>query len=170
MTVNWKQIVSELEKGIEIVPNIENWKIETSGYLEILNLWKNSNFNLESIKWINYYPGKHFSKNVEDTVANQLMINPLRSWISRIDPGFCAPWHWDVDDNESEYLKKGELIRYSCFLQDPTPGHILQIKEKYYYNNSLGEMIRWDNYKDWHAATNFGLSPKFMYHIIGYSL
>lgn len=166
--IDWVKIVKDLKDGIDIIPNTDNWNLTTPGYLEILDLWKKSDFNLNSVKWTNYYPGQHFPKQLELSLSEELGIKALRSWISKIDPGFMAPWHWDVDDNETEYLSKGKLVRYSCFINDPIPGQIFQLKEKYFYNYPCGKIIEWSNYKDWHAAVNFGLAPKFMYHIIGY--
>jgi hypothetical protein len=169
MNINWKDIVLNLKNGVEITPNVEYWNLNTPGYIDILNLWKSSNFNLSSIKWTNFYPGKHFSLDVEKTVSQNLNINPLRSWISKIDPGFCAPWHWDVDDNEAEYQTRGNLVRYSCFAEEPTPGHIFQLENNYYYNVPCGQLIKWKHHRQWHAAANFGLTPKYMYHILGFT-
>jgi hypothetical protein len=167
--INWKEIILNLKDGVEVMPEIEKKSFHNINYTDILNIWKKSNFNLSSVKWINFYPELHFPRNIETLTGKDLNITPLRSWISKIDPGFCAPWHWDVDENEDEYLKKGTLIRASCFIQDPTPGHIFQIEDQYYYNLPCGEMILWEHHRQWHAAANFGLVPKYMYHILGFT-
>jgi hypothetical protein len=166
--MNWNKIIEELENGVDVTADLEKWNLTTPGYLEIYQLWKDANFNLSSIKWTNYYPGKHFDQTVETSIAEQLGITALRSWISKIDPGYCAPWHWDVDDNEQEYISKGTLYRYSVFIEDPKPGHIFLVDSQVYANQPKGTTVKWDNYRAWHAGSNVGLEPKYMYHIIGY--
>jgi hypothetical protein len=166
--INWNEIISNLKDGIDITADKSKWHLETPGYLEIYQMWQDANFNLSSIKWTNYYPGKHFNQLVETGVAEDLGITPIRSWISRIDPGYCAPWHWDVDDNEQEYLSKGQLYRYSVFIDDPHPGHIFVIDNETFSNQHKGTVVKWRNYRAWHAGSNVGLTSKFMYHIIGY--
>jgi hypothetical protein len=168
--INWEGIVTYLtdKKGSEVTTDPARWKLSTPGYNDIYQMWINANFNPESIKWINYYPGKHYSNEVVMMVSKLLGITSVRSWISRIDPGFIAPYHWDVDDNEQEYLKNGKLYRYTCFMNDPTVGHILILGEEYFYNQEKGSLYEWDNYKDWHSGINAGMCPQFMFHVLGY--
>ena len=168
MTVNWNSIIPTLSNGLDITADPNKWNLDTPGYLEIYNMWKDTKFNLNSIKWTNYYPGKHFSSSVENTIAESLGIIPLRSWISQIDPGYCAPWHWDVDDNEQEYLSKGTLYRYSIFIGESHPGHIFVVSNQAFINQTPGTIVKWSDYRAWHAGSNVGIGPAFMYHIIGY--
>lgn len=139
------------------------------GYKEIFDLWTSNNIDPSSVRWTNYYPGKDFDQVVVDTVANAIGIKPLRSWISRVDPGFQAPWHYDVDDNEEEYLSQGQLIRISAFIMPAELGHVFTIKEHSYIAEEVGSLYEWDNYRDWHEAKNTGTSPHFMFHILGIS-
>lgn len=155
-------------KGSDVTTDPSRWKEDNSNYSEIYKLWCECKFNPNSIKWINYYPGTHFDSNIVDDVAAYLRVKVHRSWISRVNPGYYAPWHWDVDDNEEEYLKTGEPKRYSIFMNNPTMGHVLIVGEDYLYNMPWGSIIRWKNYKEWHAASNAGLSPFFILHILGY--
>ena len=166
--IDWDYIINNLKDGYDVTADLEKWNLATPGYLEIYQMWKDANFNLSSIKWTNYYPGKHFDHLIESCVAEQLGITAVRSWISRIDPGYCAPWHWDVDDNEQEYVKNGQLYRYSVFIDEPHPGHIFVIDNESFSNQYRGTVVKWNNYRAWHAGSNVGLTPKFMYHIIGY--
>lgn len=167
--IDWLTITSKLTDGVEITADKTKWNLNTPGYLEIYKMWEDGNFNMSAVKWINYYPEKHYDKEVESTVALELGIVPLRSWISRIDPGYCAPWHWDVDDNEQEYLTNGKLHRYSIFIEHPKPGHIFIIDDKAFVFQPYGTIIKWDNYRAWHAGSNVGVEPKFMFHIIGHT-
>jgi hypothetical protein len=91
-----------------------------------------------------------------------------RAWISKVDPGFYAPWHWDADEKEQEYLDKGEVRRYSIFIGHKGLGHVFMLGKDYLYNLPKGSIFRWKDYKEWHAGMNAGLTPKYMFHIIGY--
>ena len=118
--------------GTPITTDPSIWNLSTPGYKEILDLWKAANFNLETIKWINYYPTKDFPQEIVDSFAKKLNLSTVhRSWISRIDPGYMAPWHWDIDDNEEEYLKQGPITRYTIFLKDTAPGQIFILEKEY---------------------------------------
>jgi hypothetical protein len=166
--VNWNEIISNLSNGVAITADKNKWNLSTPGYLEIYKMWEESKFNMSSIKWINYYPVIHYPVSVDDQMCEHLGINKLRSWISQIDPGYCAPWHWDVDDNESAYLELGEIQRYSCFISEPNNGQMFQLGDRYYTSQPQGTIIKWNNYKEWHAGVNAGITSKYMYHIMGY--
>jgi len=170
--IDWEVLTADLlnHEGSIITPNASKWNISTPGYLEIYKLWEDANFNSSAIKWINYYPGREFSLEIVDTISADLKIKHIRSWISRIDPGFFAPWHWDVDDNEQEYLSNGKIQRFSIFIEPPTFGHIFILGKDYLINESLGSVIQWNNHREWHSGINAGMVPKFMLHILGYQL
>jgi hypothetical protein len=170
MNINWDSVIELLstQEGVAVTTDPSRWNLDTPGYNEIYSMWKKANFNPTAIKWINYYPGKHFDQSIVDTVAESLNVGVHRSWISRIDPGFFAPWHWDVDDNEAEYLKKGAIYRYSCFIEKPAHGHIFIVGDDYYYNQPQGRLLKWGNYKEWHSGINAGMTPKYMFHLLCY--
>jgi hypothetical protein len=162
-------IVANLKDGEPVTTDPSRWDFDTSGYSEIHKMWQDANFNPNSIKWTNYYPDKHFTQELVDDVAFYLRLDGVnRAWISQVDPGYYAPWHWDVDDNEKEYLKKGNIKRYSIMMDLPAMGHIFILGNDYLYNAPRGAIFKWNNYKEWHAGINAGLTPKFMFHIIGY--
>jgi hypothetical protein len=169
--IDWNLIIQELQnkKGSEITTDPEKWNLDTPGYNEIYNMWKNANFNAAAIKWINYYPGIDFPQEAIDQTAKNLGLNQVhRAWISRIDPGYMAPWHWDVDDNEQEYLKSGPIVRYTVIIKEFANGHILIIDKNYFYNLYQGKEIRWKNHRDWHSGINAGMEPNWLLHILGY--
>jgi hypothetical protein len=166
---NLLKITSNLTDGIPVTTDLSRWNLETTGYSEIYKMWQNAKFNPNSIKWINYYPDTHFDVDLVNDVAFYLRLTGVhRAWISRVDPGYYAPWHWDVDDNESTYLEKGQIKRYSVMLDKPAIGHVFILGEDYLYNTPVGAIFKWNNYKEWHAGINAGLTPKFMLHILGY--
>jgi hypothetical protein len=72
-----------------------------------------------------------------------------------------------VDENEQEYLKSGEIKRYTVMLGPPAMGHIFILGNDYIYNTPIGSIFKWKNYKEWHAGTNAGLTPNYMFHILG---
>jgi hypothetical protein len=167
--INWNLIIDDLEnkEGIEINIDPSKWNTNNPEYEKILKLWKDANFNLKSIKWINYYPTLHYDESIVTDVAKMLDINVHRSWISRIDPGYIVPWHWDIDDNEEEYLKHGSILRYTVIPKTFVNGHIFILDDVYYYNLKQDFVIKWNNSRDWHSGINAGLEANWMFHILG---
>lgn len=156
------------QTGIAVTTDAAYWNLDTPGYSEIYKIWTDASINLKSVKWINYYPNIHFSSEIITTVAEFLNVQVHRAWVSRIDPGYFAPWHWDVDDNEADYLIKGTPVRFSCFICNHSVGQVFIVNDKYYHTMPQGTIIKWNNYKDWHCGINGGLVPKFMLHILAY--
>jgi hypothetical protein len=169
--IDWKQLLESVktQEGVEITPDPSIWRMEVPDYTEILNIWKNANYLMEAIKWINYYPGQHYSENdIDKVLCEHLNVKYRRSWLSRIDPGYSAPWHWDVEDDPEE---EENALRFSVFLGDGKLGHIFILgkehlgEEDYFINMKHGSIIEWNNYHDWHLGANVGLEPKYMYHL-----
>lgn len=166
---DWHLIINDLKEGNTVSVDPERWNLGNPEYRKILDIWKNANFNLSSIKWTNYYPGIHFSSDVEKNVSEYIGFRHVhRSWISKIDPGFMAPWHWDVDDNEDEYLRNGPIIRYTVMIEDMAHGHILIVGDEHYYNQKQNTTIKWQNHREWHSGINAGMTPNYLFHILGY--
>jgi hypothetical protein len=92
----------------------------------------------------------------------------LRSWISCVEPGYMTGYHYDIDDNETEYLKHGEIKRYSVFISEPSVGQLFILDREYHYNKPQGSILQWNSYRDWHNGINGSLSNKFMFHLLGY--
>lgn len=163
--INWQGILKTIDtnrsRDITVDPAI--WDLSNPGYNEILTLWKNNNFNTDSVKWTNYY----LDVKVQELFAEQMGCSPLRSWISKIEPGYMTGWHWDVDDNEQAYKSQGNLVRYTCFIDQPKLGHIFLVDDQYYCNMPQNTIVKWNNYNDWHSGTNCGLEPFYMFHLIG---
>lgn len=166
---DWDNVIDSLEKqdGVSITADPSKWNLDTPGYTDIYKIWQDAKFNPNAIKWINYYPDTHYAQEIINELAQGLHLRVLRSWISKIEPGYFAPWHWDVDDNEEEYLQGGDIVRYSIFIEPPAMGHVFIINDDYYFNMLQGKIVKWKNYKDWHCGINGGLKPKYMLHILG---
>jgi len=164
MVINWNEVIANLKDGRDITVDPSKWNMANPEYAEILNLWKASNFNTASVKWTNYYD----TIDLEKELAEQFFVTPLRSWISCVEPGYMTGYHYDIDDNEEEYLKHGSLKRYSIFISKPSVGHLFILGKEYFYNNPQGTIVKWSNYREWHNGINGGLENKYMFHIIGY--
>lgn len=168
--VNWDEIILSLstQTGVDITTDPTRWNLDTPGYSEIYKSWQIANFNPSAIKWTNYYPTTHFSEDITQSFAKYLRVDVHRSWISKVDPGYYSPWHWDVDDNEQAYLNKGVPKRYSIMMDRPAMGQIFILGKDYLYDCPQGSIFKWNNYKEWHAGINAGMTPKYMFHLLAY--
>jgi hypothetical protein len=175
--IDWDQIVSTIipKSGDLIKMNAvinksaksrENTKLLNS-YNEIADTWVQAGYNLENIEWYDYYPGEHFPLEVQTTFSNIVNADPKRVWISEVMPGRCAPYHWDVEDHEDEWLKTGELVRYTCFIDTPKFGQLFILDQDHFYNCSKHRIIKWNHYKDYHAGSNCGYEPHYLFHFLG---
>jgi hypothetical protein len=162
--INWDSVINKLTDGKVVTVDPARWNMDNPEYKQMLELWKSKNFNTDSVKWTNYYN----TKDIETTLAEELCITPLRSWISCVEPGYMTGYHYDIDDNEKEYLAHGTLKRYSIFISKPSVGQLFILGSDYYYNKPQGTMLKWGNYREWHNGINGGLENKYMFHIIGY--
>lgn len=165
---NWDNIIENLGSGSVVTVDPERWNLSNPEYKKILDTWTKANFNLDSIKWTNYYPDKDFDSSVINKQLDYLNISHVhRSWISCIHPGYMAPWHWDIDDNEQEYLKRGPINRYTIIVKPMVTGQLLIIGNDHYYMKPKNTVIKWTNYKEWHSSVNGGMEPSYLLHILG---
>ncbi len=171
--IDWQSLLESVkpQQGVEITTDPAIWRMEVPAYTEILNIWNKANYPNDAVKWINYYPGQHYSEDdIDRTLCKYLNVKYRRSWLSRIDPGYSAPWHWDVEDDAEE---EENALRFSVFLGDGKLGHIFILggesgepgNEDYFINMKHGSIIEWNNYHNWHIGANIGLQPKYMYHL-----
>jgi hypothetical protein len=161
---NWNNIIKSLTAGKVVTVDPTQWNMANPEYQQMLDLWKSKNFNTDSVKWTNFYN----TKEIENKVANELSITPLRSWISCVEPGYMTGYHYDIDDNEEEYLKHGLLKRYSVFINEPSVGQLFILGKDYYFNKYQGTILKWSSHREWHNGINGSLENKYMFHIIGY--
>lgn len=166
--INWNDVTENLHNGKTITVDPSIWNTANSEYKKIYDAWINADFNIDSIKWINFYPDMHFDMNICSTLCENLNINMHRAWISRLDPGYFAPWHWDIDDKIQEYKSFGPIRRFSIFIGKPHPAHFFVTDDTVFSNTPTGTIYEWRNFKSWHAGANAGLYPKYMLHLLGY--
>jgi hypothetical protein len=144
--IDWNSVIKNLKNGNVVTVDPERWNMSNPEYAEMLSLWQSKNFNIDSVRWVNYY---NFD-DIQFQLGEELGVTPLRSWISCVEPGYMTGYHYDIDDNEKEYLKLGELKRYSVFVSDPDVGHLFILGKDYYFNKPQGSII------------------KCMFHLLGY--
>ena len=136
-------------------------------YREIISTWKNAGYNLDQIEWWDYYPGEHFDIEVQNKIEKLLNAHPKRVFISEVYPGRNVPYHWDVEDKEEEWLKEGKLKRWVIFIDKPQFGHIMILENECFHNVEQGSVFEWDHYKSYHAGTNCGTEPYYLFHFLG---
>ena len=166
--INWSNVIDMLDVGIPVTSDPTRWNLSNPEYQKIYSQWHQVNFNMSAVKWINFYPGQQFDQTVVDEVAQSLKITTHRAWISKIEPGYFAPWHWDIDDNIDQYKSMGEIQRYSIFISNPNPAHFFTTDDQVFSNTSQGTIYKWKDPNSWHGGANAGLTPKYMFHILGY--
>lgn len=141
-----------------------------TGIDDIADMWKEAGYVIAAdggnAGWGMYFAGKHFDQTVVDTFCNYVNITPINAWISKIDPGMVAPWHWDANDNEEEYSQM-DLERYSVCICKPKPGHVFAVDDVVMYNQAQGDTFKWTSRKSWHGGANCGLTPKYLFNIFG---
>jgi hypothetical protein len=176
--IDWDDIIKNIQPRTgdhntvtSVVDRSEsNWEDDTAllkSYKEVIGNWKKAHYNLSNIEWWDYYPGEHFDISVQEKFADLVNADPLRVFVSEVMPGRCVPYHWDVEDHEEEWLKLGPLVRYVCFIDKPHFGNILILKDDCFHLVEQHLVYEWDHYRDYHAGTNCGMWPQYLFHFLG---
>lgn len=135
---------------------------------QIIQLWKTAGYeDAGTVEWINYYPSKHFDQNIVQQFETFTNVRAIKCWISKINPGRYAPYHWDVDDKEESYLQMGNLVRYSTHIGKPLPGQVFILDQEVHHMEAQGNTYQWNSYKDWHAGGNCSFRPKYLFNFLG---
>lgn len=117
--------------------------------------------------WEMHFPGQQFSMDVVNQFMNFVGLIEWQScWISKINPGDVAPWHWDVTEDVSEDAEQN-IKRFHCHIAPPANGHVLIVEDRCLYNESQGNVYQWPSRRSWHAGANAGLEPKYLFNIWG---
>lgn len=136
-------------------------------YQEVIKTWDNAGYKLSDIEWYDYYPGIHFDTDVCTKFADLVNADPKRVFVSELFPGRNVPYHWDVDDKEEQWLSEGSLKRWVCFIDTPKDGHVFILENECFYKIEQHEIYEWDNYRSFHAGTNCGYEPYYLFHFLG---
>jgi hypothetical protein len=161
--IDWVNIINNLVNGKTITAEPDIFDLNNPHYMKIYNTWRSANFNMDSVRWTNYYE----YGDLTTVISKRLNVTPLRSWISRLDPGYIAPWHYDVDEREDEYIVKNAQ-RYSCFISESSIGDITIIGDDLFSNIEPGVLIKWNNRLEYHTGICASMKPSYMYHLIAY--
>jgi hypothetical protein len=156
----------ETHKGlIELPPN----NLEYDNYLLHTKLAKEAGYDKnDSIKFRHFKPGKHFDTKFVELFSDFVNATPMVVFVSEIMPGHMAPWHYDIDQFEKENANKGERVRFHVHLSKPQPGHVFILEDSAFYNIPQGNTYQWHNTKSWHAGTNCGMVPKYLFSFKGF--
>lgn len=174
--IDWDEVITGLEKcGFETHPGPfagpEHKEGDEIPLLdEVLVLWRKAGYRsvLEggTVQWDMFYPDVHFDRSIVNKFVEFYNIEKYDSvWISRLNPGKFSPWHWDVNDDEENLLKLPDRPRWHCHIGKPVFGHVFVCEEKVFYNQQQGDTFEWDTRRRWHAGSNAGLVPKYLFNV-----
>jgi hypothetical protein len=173
--IDWNEIVESLssQKPAYVGPrHRENDPIK--GISEIAKSWNQAGYVIAAdggtAGWDMFFPERNFDQSIVETFSNFVGIKPVSAWISRVNPGMFAPWHWDANDSEEEYNKMPNMLRFSCHVSKPSPGHVFIVEDTCLYNQAQGNIYKWPSRKSFHGGANCGLTPKYLFNIFGSNL
>ncbi len=170
--IDWDLVIEQCKKATgntlrytpSCFPDTEDFKI-------LDKIWREAGYFHDdpSIGWTNYFPGD-FDPSVVDKFKSIVNAEPWMVWISKINPGQMAPWHYDAHQKISELTKLGTPVRFTCYIQEPQHGHISIVGESSVYRPAKGSIYQWPTYDAWHCGMNGGLTDKYMFNYWGYTL
>jgi len=167
--IDWQNVIDNLGSGKIKSVSLSDHIDGNKGFDSIFTIWKNAGYNDSSIYWTNYYVGENYDSSVDEIFSKFVGMPCLKSWISMIQPGKCAPIHQDVDDHMDEYLTKGTPVRFSCHIGEPEIGHVFILEDEIFHCETRGNAYRWNDCMLTHAGGNVGWKPKYLYNFIGCS-
>jgi hypothetical protein len=169
-SVDWDSVIDSIaELTGEARTYNKDFYLNVDGrFNEIIEIWKTAGYDKSnSVEWINYYPDKHFDSAVVKQFEEYTGTTCARAWVSKIRPGKYAPYHWDIDDYEEEYLAQGQLVRYTAHPCVPTLGQVLIVEEHLFHNEAQGNVYKWASHHNWHAGGNCSFKPKYLFNYLG---
>jgi hypothetical protein len=168
-SIDWNQVVARCKSatGTTMQYNRKCFP-DTQDFKELDRLWQEAGYFYDdpSIEWTNYF-SEDFGQEVVDAFQDIVKAKPLMAWVSKIRPGLMAPWHYDAHQKIEEFKKQGNLVRYTCYIQDPQHGHVSVVGESAVYRPVKGSVYQWPTYDAWHCGMNGGLTDKFMFNYWG---
>jgi hypothetical protein len=136
---------------------------DTSYIIDLIN----GKYDWELVKWQSFWLNAEFNDIIK-IFTETTQKNNIRCFVSRLDPGNVAPYHWDECEcyNRTE-TNLDKIFRYTCFLNTPDIGQTFIVKDKCFYNEEQGNVYQWDHYTDFHGAFNTGTDPHYLLHFVG---
>jgi hypothetical protein len=173
--IDWSSIVESLKTQTPAYIGPRHKKGDAIKGIDVISdQWNRAGYQLikdgGSAGWDMFFPEQHFDKSVVELFSKFAKIDPVNAWISRVNPGCFAPWHWDANDNEEYYSTIPDMLRFTCHIGEHKPGHVFVVDSSCVYNYHQGDTFVWDSRKSWHAGANFGYEPKYVFNIFGHRL
>lgn len=170
--IDWNLVLQSVKNNAPAYKGPRHKKSDQlPGIKEIDEMWHKAGYTLESeggtIGWDMCVPEKNFDRSVVTRFENYVSTDVLSCWISVVHQGYCAPWHWDTQDNEESLRKIDNIERFHCHMMDTKPGHILIVEDELYYNAKQGDVYKWPSRHAWHAGSNCGVEPKYIFNFFG---
>jgi hypothetical protein len=172
--INWDIIIESLKGQSPAHTGPDNSLEDPDnmiGFQEIVDKWNSVGVKTLSQggtnNWEMYLPIENFDKSVVDTFSNYVSANTLFAWIANIHPGCMAHWHWDTSSKEDIFDNIPNIVRYSCFITKPHPGHVFMTSDNVVGYVDQGDIYQWPDRKTWHGGINFGFEEKYTLHFIG---
>lgn len=170
LIIDWDAVIDKCKKanGTTMWYNHRCFP-DTEDFRQLDKLWQEAGYLYKdhAVEWTNFFK-EDFGEDVVNKFKDIVNVEPLMVWISKIRPGKMAPWHYDAHQNINEFKKKGELVRYTCYIQEPQHGHISIVGESAVYRPAKGNIYQWPSYDAWHCGMNGGLTDKYMFNYWGY--
>lgn len=117
-----------------------------------------------SASWDMFLPFTNFSEEIALEFAAWAGLDGYTNcWISRILPGYMAPWHWDVTDDENT-LKYENHVRYHVNIGEYDPAHVFIIEDVCLHGQPQGATWKWPSRTSYHCGMNGGLSAKYLFN------
>lgn len=169
--INWDDVIDLIKDkpGVTLKYNEQTFNRSLPGFDKLDNEWQEAGYKYEddSIEWTNYFPGSDFPQEVVDTFKTIVDVEPWMVWISRIRPGRMAPWHFDAHSRIHE-LDGKTVVRYTCYIQKPTFGHVSIVGDSCIYRPLQGSIYQWPSHDAYHCGMNGGYTDKYMFNYWGF--
>lgn len=168
--IDWRKVISDIEHQTPAYIGPSHKRGDTiPGLDDVINKWDTAGYKLfrdgGTVEWDMFLPDVNFPKEIVDKFAEFVGIEQWSSaWISRINQGRMAPYHWDVHDDEEKLKLEPDRIRFHCHIGEPEFGHVLIVEDQVFYNQPRGSVFKWSSRTLWHAGINIGLKPKYLFN------
>ena len=169
--INWDNVLDEIvdKHGKVLHYNEKTFDFSLPGFDKMGREWETAGYKFDDpvIEWINYFPDSDFSLDVQHKFRDIVEAEPFMVWISKIKPGRMAPWHFDAHSRISE-LEGKTIVRYTCYIQKPTFGHVSIVGDSCIYRPNQGDIYLWPSWDVYHCGMNGGYTDKYMFSYWGY--
>jgi len=172
--INWDEVIEQLRGQPPAHTGPDNSMSDPDnivGFKEILDNWNKAGVKKLSEggtnNWDMYLPSKNFDQTVVDKFSEIVQADVLFAWISNIHPGCMAHWHWDTSSKEDYFNSVPNMVRYCCFINKPTYGHVFMTSDLAFAYSNQGDIFEWPSRKLWHGGVNFGFEEKYTFHFLG---